>query len=71
MRSGKRHEMLCRQMPDEIKQTADCPKCRVPSMTIARIVPGIFLGGAFVRYRCLRCRKEVEINLRPAMDLDQ
>jgi transposase-like protein len=69
MRSGKRHEMLCQQMPDDqIKQTADCPKCKTPSMTIARIVPGVFLGGAFVRYRCQRCRKEVQINFPPPMD---
>jgi hypothetical protein len=55
--------------PDlEIRPVGGCPHCKATTMTVDTVIPGIFLGGALLRYRCERCDGTAEVNLLPAID---
>jgi hypothetical protein len=59
----------CQGAPDhEIRPIAGCPWCKAATMTVDAVIPGIFLGGAFLRYRCARCDGRMEVSLARAID---
>jgi len=64
----KGHDMPFQEaLEHEIQPAPDCPHCD-RSMTVDAVIPGIFLGSVFVRYRCERCNWETEVSLPPVTD---
>ena len=64
----KRHDMPFQEaLAHETRPAPDCPDC-VRAMAVDAVIPGIFLGSVFVRYRCARCNRETEVSVPPAID---